>query len=121
VCLALFDDKVPPETKAFMVHALQRNVTYKPAKSASVDMTAFSAMTLDNFVTCNSMSLFHQLSIPTDFLSTGPNLWTADEQYHVAQAKVSSLQVVNDHAERGVAFIQDYNCRCTKDEEQLQF
>lgn len=121
VCLALFDDNVTAENKARMVHALQRNVTYKPAKRASVDKTNFSMMTLDNFVTRNSMKLFHNLSLPTDFLSADTKLWTSDEQYRFAQSRVFNLQVVNDHAERGVALIQDYNCTLTKDEEQVQF
>ena len=38
-----------------------------------------------------------------------------------AKQKMTSLSVVNDHAERGVALIEEFSGHLTKDEEQLQF
>ena len=34
---------------------------------------------------------------------------------------MTSLSVVNDHAEQGVALIKEFSGHLTKDEEQLQF
>ena len=44
-----------------------------------------------------------------------------DEGFQRSSQIVRNLAVVNDHAERGVALIQEFNGSLTKDEEQLQF
>ena len=41
--------------------------------------------------------------------------------YQEALAVVKAMNVVNDHAERGVALIQEYCGLITKDESQLQY
>ena len=41
--------------------------------------------------------------------------------YQQAKAEVDSVAVINDHAERGVALIQEYSGRLTKSEEQFQY
>ena len=44
-----------------------------------------------------------------------------DEGFQRSSQIVRNLAVVNDHAERGVALIQEFNGCLTKDEQQLQF
>ena len=55
------------------------------------------------------MNLFHCLNLPTDFLSTDPDTWESEDGYGVAKRRLTTLTVVNDTAERGVALIQEYN------------
>ena len=67
------------------------------------------------------MNLFHCLNLPTDFLSIDPDTWESEDGYSVAKRRLTTLTVVNDTAERGVALIQEYNRMLTKDEDDLQF
>ena len=43
------------------------------------------------------------------------------EDFDSTAAFVQGIAVINDHAERGVALIQEYNWSLTQDEEKLQF
>jgi hypothetical protein len=121
VGLSLFDDRVFSSTKKLMVAAMQKKGADKPPKRAEVDLKNFQTFTLDQFVTSNSMNLFHCLNLPSDFLTTDPDIWASQEGYISAKRRLSTLKVVNDTAERGVALIQEYNKTLTKDEDDLQF
>lgn len=50
-----------------------------------------------------------------------PSEWSADEQYVSAKKKLETLKVVNDHAERGIKLVEDFNRKITQDEEQFQY
>ena len=67
------------------------------------------------------MNLFRLLCLPTEFLTTDPEMWDEQESYAAAKRRLSNLKVVNDTAERGVTLIQEYNKSLTKDEGDLQF
>ena len=120
VGLSLFDDRVFL-TKRLMIAAMQKKGADKPPKRAEIDLKDFQIFTLDQFVTSNSMNLFHCLHLPSDFLATDPDIWASQEGYISAKRHLSTLKVVNDTAERGVALIQEYNRTLTKDEDDLQF
>jgi len=47
------------------------------------------------------------LRVPDGFLVVELELWTTRDDYMAAEAIVNTLSVTNDHAERGVALIQD--------------
>ena len=51
------------------------------------------------------MNLFHRLNLPTDLLSTDPDMWESEDDYSVAERCLTTLTVVNDTAERRVALI----------------
>lgn len=119
VGLALFDDRVFSSTKRLMVASLDKEEKDKPAKRAEVDMSSFQSRTIDQFVTSNSINLFHILKLPTEFLSVDPDTWESQESYNLARHRLATLKVVNDVAERAVALIQEYNKTLTKDEEDL--
>ena len=72
-------------------------------------------------MTSNTSSFFSKMSIDKGFLALEPADWKKDEAYGKACKALGKLSVTNDHAERGVALIQEYNRLLTKDEEQLQF
>ena len=89
-----------------MVAALQKEDTDRPPKRPEIPLNSFNSCTLDNLVTNNSMNLFRLLNLPTEFLSTDPDMWEEQESYAVAKHRLATLKVVNDTAERGVALIQ---------------
>ena len=64
--------------------------------------------------------MFQIIRIPKSFLAKDPSDWKDDESYQQALETLKGLAVVNDRAERGVALIQDFNKKLTKDENQLQ-
>ncbi|KAJ8411990.1 hypothetical protein AAFF_G00142570 [Aldrovandia affinis] len=62
-----------------------------------------------------------KLRLEDGFLDADPATWLEREDFRTAAAFVQGIAVINDHAERGVALIQEYNRKLTQDEEQLQF
>lgn len=64
---------------------------------------------------------FKRFQIATSFLQKDPSEWKKDKEYTAAKAMLSTLQVVNDHAERGVKMFQDFNKILTRNEESKQF
>ena len=72
-------------------------------------------------MTGRTLQFFRKLRLKDDFLDLPPDTWEEQEDFRDAAAVVRNLAVVNDHAERGVALIEDFNRSLTKDEEQLQF
>ena len=74
-----------------------------------------------DFTTKNIMSLLTKLNLPQGFLQVRVSQWDKNEDYNVARVKVKQLSVTKDHAECGVALVQDFTGRFTKDEVQLQF
>lgn len=110
ILLALFDDRVSAATKSKMVDALEDEEDEEdlPSKRAKL-------------VSPKSRIFLQKLAIPTAFLQTPPETWLESVDYQQSQKRVASLAVVNDRAERGVALIQDFNKKLTRDEDQLQF
>lgn len=120
--LALFDADVSHETKSALVQAMKTTTgEEEPLVRISVDLKSVHKKTLPEFATTNTMKLFRYLDIPTDFLDTLPSMWHQNDDFKQASEKLKSLSVINDHAERGVALVQDFNGRLTHDEEQLQY
>ena len=56
-----------------------------------------------------------------DFLEAPAAEWGNSLQCQQSKAVVNSVAVINDHAERGVAFIEEYSGRLTQSEEQFQY
>jgi hypothetical protein len=121
VVLALFDKDVSVQTKQEIVAALENDGLSTVQQRAAVDTSLVASMTLQDFVTKSSKLLFDVLSISTNFLAVNPDEWDGRDDYHAAVRCVRGLRVVNDFAERGIAMIQDYSDKMTKDEQQKQF
>jgi len=62
--------------------------------------------------------LFRTLNLSQDWLYISPELWPSNESFQKGKDFVSNLKVVNDAAERGVKFNQDYAAILTENEEQ---
>lgn len=84
-------------------------------------MESLSQNELHNFITENTKYFFDRLGISTDFLEKDPSVWNADNGYNDAKRLLSSIEVVNDYAERGVKLMEDYNNFGTKDEDGKQY
>ncbi|KAK2716029.1 hypothetical protein QYM36_010561 [Artemia franciscana] len=123
VGLALFDSRVSSSTKRLMVSAMQSedDQEQEHTKRITIDLDSAKNKNLEHFVTAKSAKLFQMMDLPDGFLTVDPDLWEDRHDYKLASETVRSLKVVNDHAERGVALIQEYSGFITQDESQLQF
>ena len=82
---------------------------------------AVSGLHLQDMASTNTRRFFQKLRLEDGFLDADPATWLEREDFQTAAACVEGIAVINDHAERGVALIQEYNRKLTQDEEQLQF
>ena len=123
VGLSLFDDQVPFAVKDKMVHHMQnRDGAKNPTKRANINPTTFiDNATVADFTTKRSFNIFNSLRLPDSFLKVSSSQWEVDLHFKQAKSIANALAVVNDHAERGVALMQDYSGRLTKSEEQFQY
>ena len=74
-----------------------------------------------DFVNASCLEIFHLLEIKTKLLKKHPKLWQEDPNFNHGLETVSSLKVVNDSAERGVALIKAFNDSISSNEEQKKF
>jgi hypothetical protein len=124
VGLAFFDPDVPCETKRRMVSALQeQQPKHSSPGSKRIIATASesSMLGLEDFVSSNTCNLLTKLQIGCNFLSADPDTWADRDDYKNGRSIVNKLSVTNDHAERGVALVEELNTLITHDEEQFQF
>lgn len=68
-----------------------------------------------------SLFLFKQFGVSNEFLDIGAELWSPNQDCQESVKIFKDLKVVNDIAERAVAFIEQYNDCLTRDEEQKQY
>lgn len=64
-------------------------------------------------MSCRSFKTQEKFKINFEF-------WDGSEDYQNEKQIVRSLKVINDIAERGIKYINDFNAQITKDEEQKQ-
>ncbi|KAG0727763.1 hypothetical protein GWK47_033974 [Chionoecetes opilio] len=122
VALALFDPLVTVEEKRQILTSLHITVgDESPAKRPKLPSQAVSGLQLQDMASTNTRRFFQKLRLEDGFLDADPATWLEREDFRTAAAFVEEIAVINDHAERGVALIQEYNRRLTQDEEQLQF
>ena len=81
---------------------------------------------LSSFITQCTAELFNLIlkngkENAESFLMKEPSEWQMDSTYLEMKYKVCQMKVVNDCAERGIAFITPFNSSITKDENQKQF
>lgn len=122
VALALFDNRVPKATKRGIVLAM-RDVDGEenPPRRCTVALETFKEKKLEDFATKRSSILFQRMKLPNGFLDVDPEVWEDNDDFQKALKTVCAMKVVNDHAERGVALIQEFSGLMTRNEDQLQF
>src|SRR6218665_335386 len=65
-----------------------------------------------------TLRFFQILDLSKEFLKVDPSEWKRQESYLKNQKVATSVKVVNDLAERGVALVQEFNASLTRNEEQ---
>ena len=122
VALAFFDVSVSANTKRLMVKATkERSETEDAPKRQVFNPATFDKLELPDLVTRGSLSLYRKLGTSSKFMEKDPDTWQHCDDYCEALKVVNALTVTNDHAERGIALIQEYNRILTHCEEQKQY
>src|SRR5277367_5269363 len=88
---------------------------------SSTDPSTFHNATLKDFVTSSSLFFFNALLFSTDFLVNDASTWLQNPSFQNVRKVVSSLTVINDCAERGIALASSFNSSLTKSEEEKQY
>ena len=78
----------------------------------------YRKLELPDFLPKGSLSLFKKLGLSTNFLDEDYKTWPPCKDYCMACKTVNTLTVTNDHAERKVASIEEYNHILIHTEEQ---
>lgn len=123
VGLSFFDDNVTDDIKDNMVKAMSEiegKMISENRINVPLSASYLQNKSVANFTSKNTINLFNMLSLPQDFLQLPASQWKENEEYKKARTAVTKLSVINDHAERGVALVQDFTGRLTKNEDQLQ-
>lgn len=122
VALAFFDSKISLEEKRRMI----KNLNCKQPRVEMIDgrhhlnVMDFSKYNLSDFVSEKTKDFFSSFGLPSAFLESDPTAWESSFDYQECWTFCQNLFVVNDTAERGVKFMQDYNKILTHDEEEKQ-
>ncbi|XP_057328584.1 uncharacterized protein LOC130669614 [Microplitis mediator] len=122
VCLALFDSNVTREQKLKIVNSTKANKSFNiKGKRPQITQKLFDTLEtkeICDFASKKSIFLFEAFELPYEFIYNDPDSWESDEDYNECLKTFSSLKVVNDVAERGVALAEKYNDCLTRDEEE---
>ena len=122
VCLSLFDHNLCADSKRKILQAMnQRPAMNETPKKITIPEEDINDCCLADFASKSTYNFLRKLNIDPTFFEVDPEQWETREDYQSAAEIVRGLSVTNDHAERGVALIQQYNKTITKDGEQLQF
>ena len=74
---------------------------------------------LEHFAIPKSRSLLQHLGIDESFLQEDPATWESNQEFQSSKMRVKNIPVVNDVAEQGVAFIEQFNSHHTTNDNQL--
>lgn len=121
--LALFDVEVDIDEKRAMVNAFENPSNIQSRIKGQVKESQIETATLSQFVSKTTLDFLYILSDGQDmpFLQMDPSDWHDNVQYKSLCNKVNGMAVVNDHAERAIALIKDFNNIITRKEDQKQF
>ena len=119
--MAVFDEKLPDVDRAKLVSGiLTREGEEEPHKKRNSQLRELPEMCLSDLSTKNTMRFFQTLDINVEFFTMSVSEWVSRVDYTQGKQIVDHLRVVNDHAERGVKLMTDYNQTVTKDENSFQ-
>lgn len=127
IALAFFDNDVSVEEKRKMVESF--NSQTEPNRETEMfrliispsQLERINEWNLNDFITENTINFFTRYNISIDFLKSDPSEWHSHEEYKRAQAMLKTLQVTNDHSERSLNLMKNFNRMMTKNEEDLQY
>ena len=122
VALAFFDVKVSVDMKRKMIDSMKNQEGSEDrVLRVKILRSGIPAAELSDFCTRSTEGFFDKLGLDKGFLEVDPDDWEHREDFVKASQVAAGLSVVNDHAERGVALVQEYSSHLTKDEDQLQY
>lgn len=135
ILFSLFDDNVPLEERQRMAEKLRKLSNSNKIEDAEDDdltpkkyLLRYDKLNefLDKDLPCDlitnkSLNLFKRFKICTTFIQTDASEWTYNESFNKGKEILSSINVVNDSAERGVKLMEEFNTAFTKNEHQKQF
>ena len=118
---AIFDEHLSFEERNKIVHSIQKNVADdEPAHKRHLQWRDVPSLNLSDLATSNTSKFFSILDLDVAFFGHPASEWATRDDYQKGRDIVSHLCVVNDHAERMVKLMTDYNKSVTKREEQYQ-
>lgn len=129
IALAFFDVDVSIEEKKIMVQTFKEQSEQSEPDETTIfrliippsQLENINNYYLHNFITENTRIFFTRYNIPIDFFEIDPSEWQSHEEYKRAQSMLEKIQVVNDHAERAINLIKNFNRLMTKDEQEEQY
>ena len=114
--LSLFSLKVSGDEKAEIANKLLSQIKLDAYKSQKPKFTNIDEKTkLAHLVTPESYKFFDILGLGCEWLAKNPDKWEVDESFSLAKTFVTTVEVVNDTAERGVKMAEDYTRTLTND------
>lgn len=122
VALGFFDSRISHEEKRKMVKRLKFKepvIKLKNSRHFS-DLSNFHNYSLSDFISEKTKTFFTTFGLSTNFFSSDPSLWENTLDFEDGWTYCKNLFVVNDTAERGVKFMQDFNKVLTNNEEEQQ-
>jgi hypothetical protein len=106
--LSLLNTQVDLKTKTAILRATRETNRQNDApKLVQVNMATVQLKTLDDFIFKSSRNLFKIVGLPDGSLGEDPDSWNSQDDFKAGEAIVKGLAVTNNHAERGVALVQD--------------
>ncbi|KAK3917833.1 Mushroom body large-type Kenyon cell-specific protein 1 [Frankliniella fusca] len=118
---AVFDEQLSPEERALLAqNILNKEGDEDPPRKRPLQLKEVPGLSLSDLATLRSKEFFTILGLKCDFLKEPVVEWAEREDYKHAREICVNLKVVNDHAERGVKLMSDYNGTVTKQENSFQ-
>ena len=116
IALTFFDSRVSfDEKRAMLKNFKEKEGKTDPPKRLKLRIGDHEAIrTPSSFVTQRTTLFFDALGLPRGFLNKDPQIWHQDKDFTAARNIVKKLKVINDTAERRVAFIQEFNDQLTR-------
>ena len=118
---SLFDEDLPDaERQLIATNVLCQDGEEGPARKRSLQIRDVPQMALSSLASRNTASFLTTLDVPCDFLQHPLCEWSVREDYKKGREIANNLRVVNDHAERAVKLMSDYNRGVTRKEQGFQ-
>lgn len=126
IALSFFDENVSLEEKRQLRNTL---LSQSPPDESTItdrliipqsQMISLKDWNLHDFITENTINFLDRFEISKEFLRKDPSEWPNRADYKEAQALLSTLEVVNDNAERSVKLMENVNKTMTKNESMMQ-
>jgi len=105
----VYDEGLPDAVREKLVESIQNKAGLDdPMKKRQISFDEVLETKIKDIGTTHTLNFFKTLGIGTDFCEPA-EMWSTNDSYKRGKEVVDGLKVVNDHAERAVKLIQDYN------------